>query len=232
MELKKNPKADLEKRKGLYFEIGLVVILAVCLCAFSIKSYDKDESTGASQAQAEEMEEMEEIENTDVEETPPPPPPPPAEEPELNMDQIEVVEDTKEIKTEIEIKDFDEVQNTQIAEVKIEEEVDEEEVKIFTVVENDREFPGGMDALYKYLAENIKYPQLARDNGITGKVYVTFVVERDGSIANPRILRDIGGGCGAEAIRVVKSMPKWTPGKQRGKAVRVQFNLPVNFNLK
>ena len=148
------------------------------------------------------------------------------------MDQIEVVEDTKEIKTEIEIKDFDEVQNTQIAEVKIEEEVDEEEVKIFTVVENDPEFPGGMDALYKYLAENIKYPQLARDNGITGKVYVTFVVERDGSIANPRILRDIGGGCGAEAIRVVKSMPKWTPGKQRGKAVRVQFNLPVNFNLK
>ncbi len=232
MELKKNPKADLEKRKGLYFEIGLVVILAVCLCAFSIKSYDKDESTGASQAQAEEMEEMEEIENTDVEETPPPPPPPPAEEPELNMDQIEVVEDTKEIKTEIEIKDFDEVQNTQIAEVKIEEEVEEEEVKIFTVVENDPEFPGGMDALYKYLAENIKYPQLARDNGITGKVYVTFVVERDGSIANPRILRDIGGGCGAEAIRVVKSMPKWTPGKQRGKAVRVQFNLPVNFNLK
>ena len=106
MELKKNPKADLEKRKGLYFEIGLVVILAVCLCAFSIKSYDKDESTGASQAQAEEMEEMDEIENTDVEETPPPPPPPPAEEPELNMDQIEVVEDTKEIKTEIEIKDF------------------------------------------------------------------------------------------------------------------------------
>ena len=232
MELKKNPKADLEKRKGLYFEIGLVVILAVCLCAFSIKSYDKDDSSEGNQGPAEEVEQMDEILNTDVEETPPPPPPPPAEEPELNMDQIEVVEDTKEIKTEIEIKDFDEVQNTQIAEVKIEEEVDEEEVKIFTVVENDPEFPGGMDALYKYLAENIKYPQLARDNGITGKVYVTFVVERDGSIANPRILRDIGGGCGAEAIRVVKSMPKWTPGKQRGKAVRVQFNLPVNFNLK
>jgi protein TonB len=178
------------------------------------------------------MEEMEEIENTDVEETPPPPPPPPAEEPELNMDQIEVVEDTNEIKTEIEIKDFDEVQNTQIAEVKIEEEVEEEEVKIFTVVEQDPEFPGGMEALLKYLAQNIKYPQLARDNGITGKVFVTFVVERDGSIANVKLLRDIGGGCGAEAIRVVKSMPKWNPGKQRGKAVRVQFNLPVNFTLK
>lgn len=232
MELKKNPKADLEKRKGLYFEIGLVVILAACLCAFSLKSYDKDDASGnGGRAQDEEIEELDEILDTDME-TPPPPPPPAPEEPELNMDQIEVVEDTKEIKEEIKIQEFDEVQNTQIAEVKIEEEVDEEEVKIFTVVENDPEFPGGMDALYKYLAENIKYPQLARDNGITGKVYVTFVVERDGSIANPRILRDIGGGCGAEAIRVVKSMPKWTPGKQRGKAVRVQFNLPVNFNLK
>ena len=205
MEQKKNPKADLEKRKGLFLEIGLVVILAACLCAFSIKSYDKDESFGGNQG---------------------------PEEPELNMDQIEVVDDKVEIKQDIVIKEFDEVQNTQIAEVKIEDEVDEDEVKIFTVVENDPEFPGGMDALYKYLAENIKYPQLARDNGITGKVYVTFVVERDGSIANPKILRDIGGGCGAEALRVVKSMPKWTPGKQRGKAVRVQFNLPVNFNLK
>ena len=232
MELKKNPKADLEKRKGLYFEIGLVVILAACLCAFSLKSYDSDESAGnGGAAQDEEVEELDEILDTDME-TPPPPPPPAPEEPELNMDQIEVVEDTKEIKQEIEIKEFEEVQNTQIAEVKIEEDKEEEEQQIFTVVENDPEFPGGMEALYKYLAENIKYPQLARDNGITGKVYVTFVVERDGSIANPRILRDIGGGCGAEAIRVVKAMPKWTPGKQRGKAVRVQFNLPVNFNLR
>lgn len=88
-----------------------------------------------------------------------------------------------------------------------------------------------MEALYKYLASNIHYPALAKENNITGKVYVTFVVEKDGSIANPRILRDIGGGCGQEAIRVVKSMPKWKPGKQRGKAVRVQFNLPVSFNL-
>jgi protein TonB len=232
MEQKKNPKADLEKRKGLFFEIGLVVILAACLVAFNLKSYDKDDGSGnGGQAQDEEVEELDEILDTDME-TPPPPPPPAPEEPELNMDQIEVVQDNVEIKQEVKIEEFEDVKNTQITEVKIEEEQDEDEVKIFTVVENDPEFPGGMDALYKYLAENIKYPQLARDNGITGKVYVTFVVERDGSIANPKILRDIGGGCGAEAIRVVKAMPKWTPGKQRGKAVRVQFNLPVNFNLR
>ena len=147
---------------------------------------------------------------------------------------IEVVaddkEDIKEVNFSAEVTD--DTKNIEITPVVVEEEEDEAETQIFTVVENDPEFPGGMEALYKYLAQNIKYPQLARDNGITGKVYVTFVVERDGSIANPKVLRDIGGGCGQEAIRVVKSMPKWTPGKQRGKAVRVQFNLPVNFNLK
>lgn len=116
--------------------------------------------------------------------------------------------------------------------VLIEENVDENEIQIFTIVEHDPEFSGGMEALHKYLNQNIQYPQIARDNGITGKVYVTFVVEKDGSITRPILPRDIGGGCGQEAIRVVKSMPKWTPGKLHGKAVRVQYNLPVNFSLK
>ena len=145
-----------------------------------------------------------------------------------------MVEDDKEVKNELVVNAevTEETKNIEITPVKIEEEEEEEEQQIFTVVENDPEFPGGMEALYKYLAQNIKYPQLARDNNITGRVYVTFVVERDGSITGCKVLRDIGGGCGAEAVRVVKSMPKWTPGKQRGKAVRVQFNLPVNFNLR
>ena len=232
MELKKNPKADLEKRKGLYLESGLVVVLAACLYAFSLKSYDKDEADdNGGPAQEEEVEELDDI--MDTEDTPPPPPPPPApEEPEVNMDDIQVVEDKSEVKNEFEAQDFDEVKNEEKPDVKVEEEQEVEEQKIFTVVENDPEFPGGMDALYKYLAENIKYPKLAQENGITGKVYLTFVVERDGSITDIKTLRDIGGGCAAEAIRVVKSMPKWKPGKQRGKAVRVQLNLPVNFNLK
>ena len=114
-------------------------------------------------------------------------------------------------------------------EVKEEEEVVEEEV--FLVVEDDPEFPGGLSALSQYLASNIKYPQLAKENNITGKVFVSFVVEKDGSVGQVKILRDIGGGCGAEAVRVVKSMPKWKPGKQRGKPVRTQFNLPVDFSL-
>ena len=110
--------------------------------------------------------------------------------------------------------------------------VDEgEESAAFVVVDEEPQYPGGMDALYAFLKENIRYPQQARDNGITGKVYVTFVVEKDGSISNPRLLRDIGGGCGAEAIRVVRMMPRWIPGKLRGETVRVQFNLPVKFTL-
>ena len=227
MELKKNPKADLENRRGLYLEIGLVVILVAALVAFNVKSYDKEEKEQIERVATDEQEEI--IIQTQQEELPPPPPP---EQPEVTT-EFEVVEDEAEIKNELVVNAevTDDTKNIAITPVKIEQEEEEEDVQIFTVVENDPEFPGGMEALYKYLRDNIKYPQLARDNNITGKVYVTFVVERDGSIANPRVLKDIGGGCGAEAIRVVKSMPKWTPGKQRGKAVRVQFNLPVSFNL-
>ena len=123
------------------------------------------------------------------------------------------------------------VSNTELPSVKmVEEEMVEEEV-IFVAVETDPEFPGGMEALLKFLSDNIVYPQKAKDNGIEGKVFVSFVIEKDGSISNIKVLRDIGGGCGAEVVRVVKLMPKWKPGMQRGKAVRVQYNLPVQFTI-
>jgi len=93
------------------------------------------------------------------------------------------------------------------------------------------EFPGGMAALMKYLAENIKYPSLAKESGIQGRVFINFVVEPDGAISNVKVLRGIGGGCDEEAVRVVERMPKWSPGKQRGKPVRVSYNLPVKFTL-
>lgn len=228
MEAKKSPKADLEKKKGLYLEIGLVVALAACLVAFNIKSYDMEE-VEISQRTA--MDEIEDIVIQTAEDTPPPPPP---EQPEVAT-ELTVVENDAEIEHELGIVDMGDNANQaqeEFVPVEIEEEETVVEEEIFTVVESNPEFPGGLEALYEYLAKNIQYPTIAKENNITGKVYVTFVVEKDGSIANPRILRDIGGGCGQEAIRVVKSMPKWTPGKQRGKAVRVQFNLPVSFNLR
>ena len=106
--------------------------------------------------------------------------------------------------------------------------VDEE---IFLVVENEPEFPGGDDSLYAYIARNIVYPEAAKKEKIQGRVFVTFVIEKDGQVSSAKILRDIGGGCGEEAIRVVKNMPKWKPGTQRGNPVRVQFNLPIMFQL-
>src|SRR5690606_3495964 len=93
-------------------------------------------------------------------------------------------------------------------------------------------FPGGEEALFKFLGDNIKFPAMAKDAGITGTVYITFVVKEDGSVQDVRVLRGIGGGCDEEAVRVVKAMPKWNPGKQRGKAVRVQYNLPIIFTLR
>ena len=99
------------------------------------------------------------------------------------------------------------------------------------IVESMPEFPGGMKVLMNYLHENLKYPSLAKETGIQGRVFVAFVIETDGSISDVQVLRGIGGGCDQEAIRVVQNMPKWIPGKQRGIPVRVRFNLPIKFTL-
>lgn len=105
------------------------------------------------------------------------------------------------------------------------------EEEVFVMVEQAASFPGGTEALYKYISDNLQYPRLAIEKGIQGRVYVTFIVEKDGSITDIKVLRDIGDGCGDEVVRLVKTMPKWKPAKQRGKTVRQQFNLPVMFSL-
>lgn len=110
-------------------------------------------------------------------------------------------------------------------------QTDEVDDAVFVVVEKSPEFPGGDDSLYAFIGRNIKYPEAAKKNKIEGRVFVTFVIEKDGQVSSAKILRDIGGGCGEEALRVVKNMPKWKPGTQRGNPVRVQFNLPIMFQL-
>lgn len=220
---KKAPKADLESKKTIFIEIGLVIALAVVLFAFEWKSYEKTELNLASRVADDAPEEMVEITQH---EKPPPPPKPPQQ-----TTIIEIVEDDVEIEDEIEI-DIEADQETEIEEyVPIEEDDEEEEAQIFTVVESMPGFPGGEAARIKYLNENIKYPQMARESGIQGRVFVTFVVEKDGKVTDVRVLRGIGGGCDEEAVRVIKNMPKWNAGKQRGKPVRVQFNMPILFKL-
>ena len=108
---------------------------------------------------------------------------------------------------------------------------DNEEQEVFLVVEVPPHFPGGENARIQFLIENIKYPQIARESGIQGTVYINFIVEADGSLTDIRVLRGIGGGCDEEALRVAKMMPTWVPGTQRGKAVRVSFNMPIKFIL-
>ncbi|MCE1166897.1 MAG: TonB family protein [Sphingobacteriia bacterium] len=110
-------------------------------------------------------------------------------------------------------------------------QVVEETQEPFKVVEQMPDYPGGDEARVKFLRDNIKYPSIARESGITGTVFLTFVIDKNGRISNIKVLRGIGGGCDEEAVRVVKLMPAWIPGKQAGKAVPVQFNLPIKFTL-
>ena len=224
MEPKKTPKADLENKKTLFFEVGLIIALLVVFAAFEYKSFDKQTIDLNTKVADNIMEEI--IPITEQKVKPPPPPPP------KQVTQIKIVEDDVEVDEEIDI-DVDVDEDTEVDEYIPPEEEDEDivETEIFTVVESMPEFPGGMGELMKFLAVNIKYPPLAKESGIQGRVFINFVVEPNGSISNVKVLRGIGGGCDEEAVRVVESMPNWKPGKQRGKSVRVSYNLPVKFTL-
>ena len=224
MEAKKTPKADLENKKRIFLQIGLAVALLGVLVAFEWKTYERTEYDLGTL-------EMDFIEEEDIpitrQETPPPPPPP-----EASMELV-IVDDDVEIDEEF-IVDVEATVMTEVREfapVMIQQEEEIKEDVIFTVVEDQPSFPGGEEARIRYLNENIRYPQMAREAGIQGTVFVTFVVERDGSVTDVRVLRGIGGGCDEEAVRVVRNMPRWNPGRQRGQPVRVQFNMPIRYVL-
>jgi len=182
------------------------------------------------------------LEAPPVDETPPPPPvePPPPVQKTIQFTPPVIVPDEKVEEpppTQVEIEETKVSTVTQEGEniVDLPPEnpvVDPDEGKVFTIVEEMPSFPGGEEKMLQYIANNIKYPAVARENNITGRVYVSFVVDKDGKIKDAKVLRGIGGGCDEEALRVVKMMPEWKAGKQNGRAVQVQFNLPVNFTLK
>ena len=225
MQLKKNPQASLEDKKLTYVLIGLVFVLSICYVAFewTEKEVTKYEVTDTEFFFEEEID----IQQT-TQETPPPPPPPAVQEVEV----LNVVEDDVETETiEINTEDDKDVEVVIAPPVEAPVEEEEEEV-IFVVVESMPEFPGGQQALFKYLAENVKYPVIAQENGIQGRVICQFVVNKDGSIVDVVAVRSSGEpSLDKEAIRVIQSMPKWKPGKQRGKPVRVKYTVPVNFRL-
>lgn len=226
MQVKKSQKASLEDKKIIYVLMGFVFVLSVCYVAFE---WTEKEVTKYEVADTDFLfEEEVEIQQTTQETTPPSPPPPAVQEVEvLNVVEDDVETESIEINTEDE-KDV-EVVIAPPVEAPVEEE--EEEV-IFMVVETMPEFPGGQQALFKYLSENVKYPVIAQENGIQGRVICQFVVNKDGAIVDVEVVRSGGDpSLDKEAVRVIKSMPKWNPGKQRGKAVRVKYTVPVNFRL-
>ena len=223
METKKSNRADLEKRRLMFTQIGLIVSLALAWMVFETKSYGKQEIRtfdGTTEAIPDDL-----VPVTIQEK------PQPIEKPKV-VNMITVVDNNEEIESEIDIDvnvEEDEPIEPTIPIDIIEEEIVEE--LPFIIVENMPTFPGGEKKMLEYVAKNVKYPQLAKEVGTQGRVFVSFVVEKDGSITNVTILRGIGSGCDEEAIRVVKSMPKWNPGLQCGRAVRVSCNLPINFKL-
>ncbi len=178
-----------------------------------------------------------------IDENEPPPPPPPPPPP-----TIETVKFTPPVVVDREIEEEQPPPQEKLSETTVSTVTQEGEEggteplpeavvedpganTVLTIVEEMPTFPGGDGELSAYLKKNIKYPPLARENGITGRVYVNFIVDREGKIKDAKILRGIGGGCDEEALRVVRTMPSWKPGKQNGRSVNVSFNMPIFFNL-
>jgi protein TonB len=226
MEIKKSPKADLEGKKSTWMLVGYVIVLAFMFVAFEWTERDKVIDT--SQALVDVVFEEEIIPLTQQPENIPPPPP---EAPSI-AEALQIVEDDANVEQTVVASTEDLGEKVEVKYVPVavvEEEPDE--VTIFEVVENMPEFPGGMAALMQFLSKNIKYPTIAQENGTQGKVSVQFVVNRDGTVVDPVIVRSVDPYLDKEALRVISQMPKWKPGMQRGKAVRVKYTVPVSFRL-
>jgi len=232
MRSKKNPKADLNKKSSFYFAIGLFIVLFVSWRAIEYKNYD-DDGYGYIALNVDD-EDDEEIPITEQLKTPPPPPPPPA--PEI----IEVVEDEEEIEETI-------IESTETDQEEIVEEVEvvEEEMDMdvpFAIIEDVPLYPGCervpksqrrkcfQEQIQKHIAKNFRYPEIAQEMGIQGRVFVQFTIGKDGSISGIRT-RGPDKNLEKEAYRIIGKLPQMTPGKQRGRPVRVPFSIPIIFKL-
>jgi len=228
MEVKKSPKADLENKKTANLLVGAILTLSILFIGFEWSERDVKVVTETGITEIVFEEEMIPI----TEQEPPKQAPPPPEAPKME-EIIEIVENDAEVE-ETTIESTDDITaavavSTYQGVAVEEEEVDEQE--IFQVVEEMPEFPGGMPECMKFLGKNIKYPQISQENGVQGRVIVQFVVNKDGSIVDPVVVRGVDPYLDKEALRVIAMMPKWKPGKQRGKPVRVKYTVPVMFRL-
>ncbi len=223
MEAKKTEKADLTKKTTFFFSIGLMVTMSLVVTAFEWKDYDES-LVDLMAKNTNTFEETMEVPPTEQ-------PPPPA--PVIQQPQIIEVKDEEEIKDDIKVNlDVEVTDETKVEEIVVQAEQPKEETdEIFTVVEESATPRGGMQAFYKYVGEKIKYPAQARRMGIEGRVFVEFVINKDGTLSDVRSIKGIGAGCDEEAVRIIQSAPAWNPGKQRGKSVKQRYTLPIIFKL-
>ena len=227
MEIKKSESANLENKKLTWVLLGLILVFAAHFVAFEWTQYEQ-EFDGTLIDAGDIVLEEEIIPITMPEKKTVPPPPQAVTQAEV----LNIVEDDAEIEETTIVSAEDQAEFVEIQDdVPIVVEEPEKEEEIFQVVENQPEFPGGMGELMKYLQKNIKYPPVCQDQGIQGRVVVQFVVNSDGSIVDPVVIKSVNPHLDKEALRVVSTMPKWKPGEQRGKKVRVRFTLPVSFRL-
>ncbi len=233
MELKKNPKADINQNSSLYFVIGLAVVMLVVWRALEYKKYDKTNDYDIALNIEDQLDE--EVPMTEQIKTPPPPPPPAA--PEV----IEVVEDEEEVEETV-IESTESSQEEEVIEIDdVEvEEFDEDITVPFAVIEDVPIFPGCEGAsnkktcfqemMQKHIRKNFRYPEIAQEMGVQGRVNVMFVIQKDGSIGGIR-MRGPDKNLEAEALRIINKLPNMTPGKQRGRPVKVPFSIPITFRL-
>lgn len=227
MEIKKSERADLERGKSTSLLIGFVMALAVMFVALEWTQREvEDDSEIYGVKDVSLNEEMVPITLPEKKTVPPPP------AAVTQADILEIVDDDAEVEEDIMASTEDQVEWVDLDEIDyVEVEPEPEEEEIFMVVEDAPEFPGGTQALLDYLRKNIKYPPLCRENGIQGRVLVSFVVNKDGAIVEPQVVKSVNKQLDQEALRVISTMPNWKPGKQRGKPVRVKYTVPVNFRL-
>ena len=230
IEVKKSAKVNLEQHKTVWLLIGFIMVFAVLFVAFEWTTFEDKEARIIATAPPPAIEEPEVLKEIQIQVKHQLPPPPQAQKPaeviEIIKDEIDQQE--SEIISTEEVVFVAEVSNEGM--IVIDDEPEEEQ--IFQVVEQPAEFPGGMQAMYKWLSDNIQYPRISRDNNSQGRTLLRFVVNSDGSIQGIEVIKSSGDMyLDKEAVRVVGEMPRWSPGKQAGKAVRCWFTLPVMFRL-
>ena len=229
MEIKKSEKANLENKKLLFLELGLIISLGIVWFAFEWTSKETNVSMLEDTAEVVLEEEIIPI----TQETPPPPPSAP-KIPVLS-DQIDIVDDEIEVNDDL-FMNLEDGANmgVEIMEyVEVEEEVVEEEAIPFQLVEEKPSFQGGdANQFSKWVNSRLEYPEIAKENGVQGRVTLQFTVEKDGSVTKVKVLRGVDPSLDKEAVRVVSMSPKWKPGKQRDRAVPVTYTFPVIFQLR